>query len=118
MNRFLQASISAINRHGSSCTYVSQSAPIYNIETKKAQSTSTEVTVTMYKKHLKANQYNYPNLVGKDAAMFYLANNSLTFSLKINDKIVSNGVEYTVDAFYEHVANGQVVMYRILAVKG
>lgn len=117
MDRFLSATISAINRHGSACTYISTSAPVYSIETKKAESTDTEYSVTMYKKHIKANQYNYPNLIGKDAALFYLANNALGFNLKINDKIVHNGSEYTVDSIFEHVAKGSVALFRILAVK-
>lgn len=116
-NIFLKASVDAINLHGNSYTFTSVSAGVYNIETGKTTNTSTNYTVAMYKKHLKANQYNYPNLIGKDAALFYLANNSLLFAPKPNDKIVDGSSTYIVDAVYEHRAKNAIVLFKILAVK-
>lgn len=117
MNRFLQATINAINTHGSAYTYTSVGAGVYNIETGTATSTDTTYNMVMYKKHLKATQYNYPSLVGKDTAMFYLANNLLAFTPKANDKIIDGVNTYVVDSFYEHRALGEIALIKILAVK-
>lgn len=117
MNRFLQATINAINTHGSSYTYTSVGAGVYNIETGTATSTDTTYNLVMYKKHLRATQYNYPSLVGKDTAMFYLPNNSLAFVPKTNDKIIDGTSTYIVDSIYEHRALGEIALIKILAVK-
>lgn len=117
MERILRATINAVNTHGSSYTYTSVSAGVYNIETGTSSNTSVNYTVVMYKRHIKATQYNYPSLVGKDTAMFYLANNSLGFEPKANDKIVDGTSTYIVDSVFEHRARGQIALIKILAVK-
>ena len=72
----------------------------------------------MYKRHIRANQYNYPNLIGQDAALFYLANNNLKFTPAIRDKIIVGSRTYVIDNITEHRASGQIALYKILAVKG
>lgn len=118
MNQFLVETKKFILSNGSSCTYKVVQEGSYNVETGGTTNTETSHTVTMYKKHIRANQYNYPNLVGKDAAMFYLANDSISFTPAVRDKINFSGVEYSIDSIQEHSALGQVVLYRIIAVKG
>lgn len=117
MNIFLKATTDAINLHGETYTYTSVSAGIYDIETGKSTNTSADYSVAMYKQHIKATQYNFPNLVGKDSAIFYLANNNLVFEPKPNDKIVDGSNTYIVESVYEHRAKNQVVLLKILAVK-
>lgn len=117
MNLFLKATIDSINLHGETYTYTSVATGVYDIETGKSVNTSTNYSVAMYKKHIKASQYNFPNLVGKDSAMFYLANNNLAFAPKPNDKIIDGVSVYVVDSFYEHRAKGSVVLLKIVAVK-
>lgn len=118
MNQFLISTKSFIDTNGISCTYTVVQEGAYNVETGSTTNTETAYTVKMYKKHLKANQYNYPNLVGKDAAMFYLVNDSLTFTPAVRDKITFSGVTYNIDSIQEHSALGVVILYRIVAVKG
>lgn len=115
---FLRITINAILRHGSDCSYIAVQEGTYNVETGSVTNTETTHAVRMYKKHINASQYNYPDLVGKDAAMFYLANSSLGFTPAVRDKIVFNGVTYMVDSIQEHAAQGVVALYRIIALKG
>ena len=118
MDRYLAIALRAINTHGKTCTYSVVSEGTYNIETSSATNTETSYSVKMYKKHIRANQYNYPNMIGKDSAVFYLANNSLSFVPTSTDKITFNSKIYTVDSVTEHAADGLVILYKILAVRG
>lgn len=118
MNQFLIATKSFIDTNGISCSYIAVQEGSYNVETGSTTNTETTYTVKMYKKHLKATQYNYPNLVGKDAAMFYLTNDNLAFTPAVRDKITFSGITYTIDSIQEHSALGAVLLYRIIAVKG
>lgn len=118
MNPFLVAAKNAMVRNGTTCSYIAVAEGTYNVETGSVTNTETTYTVKMYKRHIKINQYNYPNLLGKDAAMFYLVNDSLAFTPGINDKITFGSDTYTVDSIQQHYARGQLVLYRIVAVKG
>lgn len=118
MNKYLEITLRAINTHGNICNFTAVIEGAYNVETGSTTNTETSYSIKMYKKHLRATQYNFPNMVGKDSALFYLANNGLAFTPKIKDKITINSVTYTVDSITEHSADGLVVLYKILAVKG
>jgi hypothetical protein len=118
MNEFLVATKQALNLHGKPAVYTRVSAGVYDIETGGQTNTSTDHTIVMYKKHIRANQYNYPNLVGKDAAMFYIAADALAFLPNFKDTITFDSIKYEVQSYNEHAAKGQVVLIKILAVKG
>lgn len=116
-NRFLQASISAIKRNGAQDTYTKVQTGTYNVETGSVTNTPTNYTVWMYKRHVKTNQYSYPNLIGKDVGIFYLANDALAFTPAVKDKITWMTQVYIVDSFEAHMAHGQVVLYKVVAVR-
>ena len=116
-NDYLSSTKLVLKMHGSIGTYSRVSASVYNVETGVNTDTSSSYSVQMYKKHLKANQYNFPNLIGKDAALFYIATDSLAFAPKVKDKIVYGSDTYTVDSYSEHIAAGQSVLYKIVAVR-
>jgi hypothetical protein len=118
MDRYLAIALRAINQHGKSCTYTIVTEGAYNIETGSTTNTETSHTITMYKKHVRASQYNFPNMVGRDSALFYLANNTLSFIPAPKDKITIDSITYSVDSITEHAADGLVILYKILAVKG
>lgn len=118
MNDFLAITKRSIDRQGQIMQYVSVVEGDYNIETGSTTNTEVNYSVKMYKKHIRANQYNYPNLVGKDSAIFYLANSSLDFTPTIRDKIQVNQITYTIDSITEHSANGSIILYKLVAVKG
>jgi hypothetical protein len=117
-NAFLVSTIRQIEKHGQTMTYKAVTEGAYNIETGSTTNTDTSYTVKMYKRHIRANQYNYPNLIGQDAATFYLANHKLAFVPSIRDKIIVDSNTYIIDSITEHRADGQIVLYRILAIKG
>ena len=99
-------------------TYTQVTEGTYNIETGSTTNTGVDHTVTMYKKHLKTDQYNYPDLIGRSAAMFYLANNALGFMPSIRDKISVDGEIFEVQSLIEHRARGQLILYKIIAARG
>jgi hypothetical protein len=118
MDKYLSVAVKAINTHGKVCSYLVVNEGSYNIETGSTTNTETSYSVKMYKKHIRASQYNFPNMIGRDSALFYLANNNLTFVPAVKDKIVIDNTTYTVDSITEHAADGLVVLYKILTVKG
>lgn len=117
-NQFLASAKRSIDRHGQNMSYLSVVEGQYNIETGSVTNSETAYTVKMYKKHIRANQYNYPNLIGQDAALFYLVNSGLTFTPAVRDKIVVDSVTYVIDNIVEHRTNAKIVMYKMLAVRG
>lgn len=104
--------------HGLNVTYNSVSEPVYNVSTGTVTSSSTSSVVKSYPKHIKADQYHFPNLIGKEAYVFYVCNYKLTFIPKTGDVIIMNNEEYSVDVIQNTIARGEVVLYRIVAVKG
>jgi hypothetical protein len=118
MDKYLAITSKAMSQHGKTCTYTTVTEGAYNIETGSATNPETAHTVRMYKKHIRASQYNFPNMIGRDSALFYLANNNLSFVPAPKDKITFDSITYTVDSVVEHAADGLVVLYKILAVKG
>jgi hypothetical protein len=118
MNRFLAATVNQINQHGVACVYSSKGAQVYNPATSKSTSTSVDASVKLYPKHIRTNQYNYPDLVGKQVIMFYLANSELTFTPKVGDSITYNSEKFLVNSLQSHAALGEICLYKLLAVKG
>ena len=115
---FLTATQGAIYRHGIDLVYKKITTGTYNVETGEPTITSATYTCRMYPKHISANQYSYPDLIGKDAVMFYLANANLGFTIKVNDEITYKSKQYKVQSYQEHMADGAVVLYKIVAVVG
>jgi hypothetical protein len=116
-NDFLSITKQALKMHGMLGKYTRVSAGVYNVETGTKTDTTTEHSVQMYKKHIKASQYHYPDLIGTDSALFYVASDSLSFVPSIKDKITYNSEQYKIVSYAEHIALGQVVLYKILATK-
>lgn len=118
MIKALQMTVSAINRHGISMSYTSIVTGAYNVELSKVVNTRTTTTLKMYPKQFIANQYNFPNLIGKETVLFYLPNNSLSFIPKLGDEITYKGSVYRVQSIQEHFADGTVALYKLIAAKG
>jgi hypothetical protein len=117
MNPFLKASIRGINKHGIAASYIEVAQGVFDPETLGVVNTETTRAVTVFQSSIKVNQYNYPNLVGKEVCMFYLANNSLVFNPKVRDKITYSGSTYTIENLERHTANGEVVLFTFVASK-
>lgn len=118
MNRFLVSTIRMISRHGDELVYKSFSNSTYDVELGKSVSSIVEYTLKMYPKQIEASQYQFPNLVGKELIMFYLPNNTTGLKPKEGDVINYKNSDYKVHKIQEHVADGEIVLYRIITVKG
>jgi hypothetical protein len=137
MNQFLIAAKQLIALHGESCVYTKVTSGSYDTNTGSVTNSEIKTPVIAYRKHLKATQYNYPNLIGKDALILYLPADSIFDTPTVNDKVqftytkvddwlnyfyknqdVPLDVEYIVDTVQEHTALNQVVFYRITCIKG
>lgn len=116
MNKFLVSTKNQIKQNGLVCSYKSITTGTYDVNTSSVTNTETTYSVTLYPKHITANAYKYPNLVGKDIVMFYLANHSLGFTPKDNDVIIYNSKSYKVVSLQSHFALGEVVLYRLTSV--
>lgn len=117
-NQFLASSKRLISLHGEPMVYSVVTEGEYDVETGQTVNTDTAYTVTMYKKHINATQYNYPNLVGRTSAMFYLANTGLNFVPSVNDKITVNSETFIISSIVEHRANHDLSLYRLIGIKG
>lgn len=118
MNQHLLAVINSIALHGITVTYTKVTEGEYNVETGSTVNTETTTSIKTFPKGIKVNQYNYPNLIGKEVIEFLIAGNALTSSPNINDKITKGSSDYTIVSYTEHFANGEAVLYKALAVKG
>jgi hypothetical protein len=118
MNKYLKIAKDAVDLHGSIVDYIKSSTSTYDPATGLNSTSESTVSVKMYKKHLKLNQYNYPNLIGKEACLFYLVNDSLSFTPTLNEAIIADSIEYSIKDIQEHRAEGTLVLYRIVAVRG
>jgi hypothetical protein len=118
MNLFVVATSQLLRQYGATVTFKSSTTGTYDVNTSTVVQSFTDTSVLAYKKHIQATQYNYPNMIGKELAEFYVANVSFTGAKpKVNDKIVENGNTYTINKVSEHGANGQVILYCLLGVK-
>ena len=116
-NQFLISSKSMIARHGKSCTYHVLTNGTYNTATGSVVNSETNYTIKSYKKHIIANQYNHPNLIGKDIAEFYIAGDALTSAPKPNDSITFDSNKYSITKVISHAALGEICLYCLLGVK-
>lgn len=114
-NAFMQATARAIDRHGSLATYRVITEGAYDIETDSVVNAETDYSVKMYMKQIKASQFNYPNMIGRESGLFYLLALNLGFTPSPADLIIFGGKTYKVDSVQSHSANAQIVLYRVLA---
>ena len=117
MNQFSKASISAISRNGTTVTYKSVSNGTYDPSTGLITSNEVSKTVKAYPKHIKFTTFNHPDLIGKEGILFYFAA-TCTFIPKLSDIVVYNSSNYIVQSIQSHFAAGEVVLYRVLTIKG
>ena len=118
MNRFLQITIEAIKRNQKPVQYVEVQVGEYNTSTATVVNTEVTHNLQVYKKHIVANDYNFPNLIGKEVANFYIVNNGITFVPKSRDKIIQDSKQYSIESVAEFEASGQVVLYIVTGVLG
>lgn len=117
MNQFLKATKEAISRNGTKITYKQKGETSYNPADGEVISNDNSFTVSSYPKHIRASQFHYPNLIGKESYMFYIAGDQ-EFTPSTSDLIVFDGSSYKIDSILKHFAGGINCLYRIIGVKG
>ena len=118
MNPFIISAKELIYRNGINITYNSINISDYDVETGSVQETTSSTSLKGFPKALKANQYHHPNLVGKTASEWLIVALDLSSIPKPNDTILKGVEVLKVDSYSEHYADGEVVIYKIIAVKG
>ena len=108
-----------IDRHGVTVDYIKKSNQVYDPATRKVTSSSVTTAVKSYPKQIRASSYNYPDLVGQEVIMFYFKAKDLVgnASLAKTDSISYRGNTYKISSYSEHMFQGELKLYRVLAVK-
>lgn len=117
-NPFLYAAKKCIYPNGVQVTFISVTTGVYNSDTSTVTNTEVSTNLIAFPKNIKATAYNFPNLIGKEMKEYLIVATDLSTAPKPNDKIVQNAITYTAVAIKEHVAQGEIVLYKVSAVKG
>jgi hypothetical protein len=117
MNKFDTSTKFFLQRNGHLVTYIQVSNGTYDVETGSITNTEISSNVKAYPKIVKANQFNYPNLIDKKVIEFLVSASELGKEPKVNDKITYNTDTYSVVDYMVHSALGDSVMYRIVTTK-
>lgn len=115
-NPFVKATAGAIDRHGSMISYTSVPNAVYDVNTSSVVNNPVTYSLKSYMKHIKANQFLYPNLIGREAGMFYILAFGLAFVPDTNDTITLGTKTFKVDSVQSHSAGGEIVLYRVVGV--
>ena len=116
-NQFLQAAIRQIARHGVLVDYITVTEGQYDVETGTTVNAETTLQVKAFPKRVRATQFNYPSLVGRQVVEFLVAGNAFTASPTTQNKITYLGDTYTLELVSSHTALGEVCLYKLLGVK-
>jgi len=118
MSEFKKSTQKFIQMHGRTMTFSRIVEGTYDVETGTASNTATTTSLKIYRKHVKANQYNYPTLVNKDVAEFYIYAPDLASAPEPKDTILDGSELFTVEAIQKHEALGEILLYVVAASKG
>ena len=118
MSQFIKAAKELVYPNGLTVTYSSVTIGNYDIESGSVTNTTTETVIKAFPKAFKASIYSYPSLIGKNASEWLVVASDLPSTPKPLDKILRGTELHTVETYSEHVAEGQVVLYKIITVKG
>lgn len=106
-----------IRTQGISCTYKKTTLGSFDTNTMMASSTTVDHIIKVYPKQIRATKYYLPNLIGKEITMFYIRATNSGFVPDLKDTIIYNSKTYLVDSYSEHVADGAILLYKVIAVK-
>ena len=118
MSEFIEAAKELIYSNGVSITITAVTEGAYNADTGTVTNTETSTVVTAFPKVVKVNSFNFPSLVGREVVEYLVVATDIAAQPRPQDKITRGAVVYSVDSVREHVAQGAVVIYKIIAVKG
>lgn len=117
MNQFMASAQRMLTIHGNPVTYKAVTKGAYNIETGSTVNSETDYSVTAYKKQLKSNQFQFPNLINKELAEFLICPVSMQAIPAPKDYIQDGTSKYVVESIKEYRTNGEIVLYSIVTSK-
>jgi len=117
-NPFIQAVKDSVYSHGIDITFITVTEGIYDTSTGSVMNTEVNTTVKAFPKNVKTNQYNFPNLIGKQVTEFLIVPADLLVKPNPQDKVIRGGVTYTIDSVKEHTAQGEIVLLKVIVYKG
>src|SRR5574343_235572 len=117
-NPFLQAAKDLIYPNGISITFTRVVEGEYNTSTGTVTNVESNTTVKAFPKNVKTNAYNYPNLIGREVKEYLIVASDLANKPQPQDKVTQGSTVYSVDSVREHVAIGEVVLYKVIVYKG
>ena len=117
-NPFIQAAKELIGTHGIAVTLVTVTEGTYDSNTGTVTNSETETNIVSYPKRFTASQYLMPQLIGKEAMEWLIVASDLSTKPSPQDKIKRGSTVYNVDSVKEIIAQGDPVLYKVLAVKG
>lgn len=118
INPFITAAKKLIYKNGIQITFVKVQEGDYDADTGSVTNTETQTTVIAYPEEVTANQYNFPNLIGKVVTKFSVVSVDLGYKPLANDKIIIGTDTYSVVTVKDIVARGESVIYLVNAIKG
>lgn len=117
MNDFILASKELIYKNGVDVTFITVTEGAYDSDTGSVTNTEVETIIKGYPKNVKANTFNYPNLVGKEVTEWLVVASDLSTIPTPQDKVKRGSKVYSVDSVRDIVAEGESVIYKVLVVK-
>lgn len=118
MNRFSDAAIRLISRHGRDVAYKTTVEGTYNPETGTVSNTTTSTTVKAYPKTVRTNAYNFPDLINKTVVEWLIPSAMMSNVPMPQDTIVSGTDIYSVYRCFTIEAHGEDTVYRVISIKG
>lgn len=117
-NPFLEAAKACVYPNGLSITFIRTVEGTYDTATGSVTNTEVSTSLIAFPKKVKTNQYNFPNLVGREVKEYLIVASDLANAPQPMDKVTQGSTVYTVDSVSEHVALGEVVLYKVIVYKG
>lgn len=102
-----------IAQFGTECTYKRITQGVYDVETSSVANTEVSKTLMMYPKHIIANQYHFPSLIGKEVITFHVTSTDLGYEPKVNDLISYNSKTYKVNSWQAVNLGSDYKLYKI-----
>lgn len=118
MNIYLKEVKKNIDREGVQITYIRVVSGSYSINTGSLTNTETNFELKAYPKKYTASQYNYPSLIGKDTSEWLICPLDLNYKPKVQDIIEYNNSRHFVEVVKDIIARGEIVLYKVITVRG
>ena len=118
MNRFSDAAVRLISRHGRDVEYKTTVEGQYDPETGSVTNTTSSKTVKAYPKTIKTNAYNFPDLINKTVVEWLIPSAMMSNLPEPQDTIQDGTAIYSVYRVFTIQAHGEDTVYRIISIKG